>query len=156
MREMVERYGQRFDVGLLLGVWCRNTPTDDPRLKRLVLYTVNPPGVAGAVKDYAAMGSGGPFASYLLHRFHDAEKPTHRLSAEAATREAVYVVEEAKKVQLHCGGETQVMRLFEDGTEQPLTPKQVEAIVDDLKRRDERIKRHQQEMLERGRNVAKK
>jgi 20S proteasome alpha/beta subunit len=86
---------------LLLGVWCG---------AEWCLYTVYPDGVAGREEGYASMGSGSAFAEYLLARLYRDD-----LTLEEAIRVAVYVIEEVKKVDLHCGGPTHVVGVTKDG-----------------------------------------
>jgi hypothetical protein len=107
MGDMAQRYGggeDGLDLELLVGVYCKECPqTDDPPMSPMGLYGVFPPdedenvGVAEPMTDYAAMGTGGLFARYLLNRLHDEDHPTRDLTMDAAIHEAVYVIEEAKK-----------------------------------------------------------
>lgn len=80
---------------LLLGVCCG---------QESLIYTVYPDGVAERAERYASLGSGSAFAEYLLPRLH-----RYDLSLDEAVRVAVYVVEEVKKVDVHCGGPTQIV-----------------------------------------------
>lgn len=80
---------------LIVGVCCGGEPC---------IYTVYPDGVAERGEKYASLGSGSAFAEYLLARLYRDD-----LTLEQAVRVAVYVVEEVKKVDLHCGGPTQIV-----------------------------------------------
>jgi hypothetical protein len=107
MGDMAQRCGggeDGLDLELLVGVYCKECPqTDDPPMSPMGLYGVFPPDedenvdVAEPMTDYAAMGTGGLFARYLLNRLHDEDHPTRDLTMDAAIHEAVYVIEEAKK-----------------------------------------------------------
>ena len=108
--DMAKRHGygeddKGLDVGLLLGVWCRNAPRPEDESDNVddspcpyALYSIDPPergervGVADAVDDYVAMGSGGLFAQYLLDRLHDDDHKTTALTVEEGIVEAIYVV----------------------------------------------------------------
>jgi len=116
MGQMKTRYGDDLDLELLTGVYCKNCPKDEDRnITPIALYSISAPeedekvGIAEPVTDYAAMGSGGLFARYLLNRLHDDDHPTTELTMDAAIREAVYVIEEVTKVDLWCGGPTQLL-----------------------------------------------
>ena len=151
--EMAERYGggeDGLDLELLVGVFCKECPkTDDPPLSPIAMYSVYPPdegekvGVAEPVTDYAAMGSGGLFARYLLNRLHDEEHPTKNLSMEAALYEAVYVIEEVTKVDLYCGGPTQLFCIHEDGKLERKKPADIKKISLDLAQKDVTVKNSQ-------------
>jgi 20S proteasome alpha/beta subunit len=150
VREMYDRYGQNLDLTLLLAVHCKNTPTDEPPPLGpipLGLYNVYVPGVAEIVNDYTALGSGGPFARYLLSRFHEGEdNSTATMSVEESVREAVYVIEEVKKVQLHCGGETHVAYILKDGQVEHKETRQIKEIVRELDTADLAIKKQQRKI----------
>jgi 20S proteasome alpha/beta subunit len=160
--EMGERYGggeDGLDLELLVGVFCKNCPKaedEKSRISPVGLYSVYPPeedqkvGVAEAVTDYTAMGTGGLFARYLLNRLHDEEHPTTKLSMEVAIREAVYVIEEVKKVDLWCGGPTQLLCITRSGDEYVLEkkkPAEIKQIADDLAADDATVKNRQREIL---------
>lgn len=80
---------------LVVGLCCNNESR---------IYTVYPDGVAERAERYASLGSGSAFAEYLLARLYRDD-----LTLDEAIRVAVYVIEEVKKVDLHCGGPTQVV-----------------------------------------------
>ncbi len=114
MGEMAERYGggeEGLELGIMVGVFCKNCPkTDEPPMSPIGLYAINAPGedekvgIAEPITDYAAVGSGGLFATYLFNRLHDESHPTTALTVDTAICEAVYVIEEVTKVDLWCGG----------------------------------------------------
>lgn len=162
--QMKQRYGEDLDVELLLAVWCKNTPQTDvegDRPPAIGLYNVYPPeekeilGVAEPVSDYSALGSGGLFARYLLNRFHGENGPTQNLSINAAVREAVYVVEEAKKVDLYCGGETHVAVIRPNKPVEIKSRDEIKRIVSQLDGADKTIKQNQQEMMARKITIEK-
>jgi len=136
--QMGERYGggdDGLDLELLVAVYCKECPkTDDPPILPIGMYSIYPPGedekvgVAEPVTDYAAMGSGGLFARYLLNRLHDDDNPTKNLSMNAALSEAVYVIEEATKVDLYCGGPTRLFCIHNDGRLERKTPSEIKKI----------------------------
>ena len=118
-------------------------------------------GVAEPVSDYAAMGSGGLFAPYLLNRLHDDEHPTTKLDMDAAIREAVYVIEEVTKVDLWCGGPTQLfcIRKGNEGDGYILErkkPQEIRRIVSDLASKDSDVKQKQRQILIGTPSAAKK
>jgi len=160
--EMAERYGggdDGLDLELLVGVFCKNCPKtedDDSRVSPIGLYSVYPPdedekvGVAEPVTDYAAMGTGGLFARYLLNRLHDEGHPTTDLTVDSAIREAVYVIEEVTKVDLWCGGPTQLHCIQRSGdtyTHEKKKPAEIKAIAADLASKDGDVKKKQREIL---------
>jgi 20S proteasome alpha/beta subunit len=160
--EMAERYGggdDGLDLELLVGVFCKNCPKtedDDSRISPIGLYSVYPPdedekvGVAEPVTDYAAMGTGGLFARYLLNRLHDEDHPTTDLKMDAAIREAVYVIEEVTKVDLWCGGPTQLLCIKRSGEKYALEkkkPAEIRKIAADLASKDSDVKKRQREIL---------
>lgn len=73
------------------------------------IFVVHPEGVAERAFKYSSLGSGSPFAEYLLARLCPDEP-----SLEEAIDIAVYTVEEVKKIDPHCGGETQVVCATKD------------------------------------------
>ena len=159
--EMGERYGggeDGLDLELMIGVYCANCPkSDDPPMSPIGLYSVYPPGedekvgVAEPVTDYAAMGTGGLFARYLLNRLHDEDHPTSKLSMESAIREAVYVIEEVTKVDLYCGGPTQLfcIRKQADGKFklERKRPAEIRKIAAGLASSDVEVKKKQREII---------
>jgi 20S proteasome alpha/beta subunit len=155
--EMAERYGMGedgLDLELLVGVFCKECPkTDNPPMSPIAMYSVYPPaegenkGVAEPVKDYAAMGSGGSFARYLLNRLHDEDHPTKKLSMDAALFEAVWVIEEATKVDLYCGGPTQLYCIHNDGRLERKKPKEIQGISARLSQKDIVVKNRQRELF---------
>jgi len=157
MGQMTARYGgdgEDFELSLLIGVYCKNCPkTGDDPPSPIGLYSVNPPeeeglvGVAEPITDYAAMGSGGLFARYLLNRLHDDDHPTTALSIDAAIREAVYVIEEVTKVDLWCGGPTQLLYITKDGRLDRKKPQELKRIASDIANSDWTIKEKQREMF---------
>lgn len=146
---MKARYEADLDLEILLGVWCKTPPVDEDAPPRLALYNVLSPdapgsvGVAEAVPDYTALGSGGPFARYLFQRFHDEGHPPTKLPMSSAILEAVYAVEEVKKISLHCGGDTQLVCITNDGKLKRHTRDEIAAIVSQLDAMDRNIKRRQ-------------
>lgn len=113
------------ELALMLGLHCGQTPC---------LYTIYPDGVAGKEERYASLGSGSAFAEYLLARLYRDD-----FTLEEAVRVAVYVVEEVKKVDLHCGGPTQVVVVKADAVERK-TDNEVRSIVQYLDEQDGHIK----------------
>jgi 20S proteasome alpha/beta subunit len=153
--EMQSRYGRHLNVALLLGVWCKYIPTTHKHGAHPAfgLYNVFPPeedelvGVAESITDYSALGSGGSFARYLLDRLHNGSHPTTELTMEAAVREAVYVIEEVKKVDLYCSGETYVACIRQgDGIEHK-NQREIKALIADLEKEDFTIKKKQREIM---------
>jgi 20S proteasome alpha/beta subunit len=123
MGQMKDRYGDDLELELMAAVYCKNCPQDEDRpISPIALYSVYPAGedekvgVAEPVTDYSAMGSGGLFARYLLNRLHDEDHPTKDLTMDAAIREAVYVIDEVTKVDLWCGGPTQLFCIRKEKT----------------------------------------
>lgn len=99
------------------------------------IYVVHPQGVAERAFKYSSLGTGSPFAEYVLARLCP-EEP----SLEEAVDIAVYTVEEIKKIDPHCGGETQVVC----ATKKEVTRKssyQVRQKVDELAARDDALSR---------------
>lgn len=121
------------DFALFLGVHCGTEPC---------LYTVYPDGVAGREDRYASLGSGSAFAEYLLARLY-----RDGLDLEEAVRIAVYVVEEVKKVEPHCGGPTQIV-VLSAGEIIRKSEAQVRDIVQSLEEYDSSLKRVWKEIVE--------
>lgn len=154
MGQMKTRYGDDLELELLVGVYCKNCPQDDDRpISPIALYSVYPAdenekvGVAEPVTDYAAMGSGGLFARYLLNRLHDEDHPTANLTMEAAIREAVYVIEEVTKVDLWCGGPTQLFCINKTGTLERKKPSEIKRLSLEMATRDVSVKKSQREIF---------
>ena len=157
MGQMKTRYGDDLELELLVGVFCKNCPHDEDReISPIALYSVFPAGedekvgVAEPVTDYSAMGSGGLFARYLLNRLHDEDHPTKDLTVEAATREATYVIEEVTKVDLWCGGPTQLFCIKRNGDSYALErkkPSELKEIGTDLAAKDVDIKKRQRQIF---------
>jgi 20S proteasome alpha/beta subunit len=156
MGTMTSRYGD-LDLELMVGVYCKNCPKQgEPPPSPIALFTVYPPeegqriGLAEPVVDYTAIGTGGLFARYLLNRLHDDEHPTARLSIDEAIKEAIYVIEEVKKVDLWCGGPTQLVYIAKEGEEYTLKrkrPSDIRTVASDLARADESAKTTQREIF---------
>ena len=162
MGDMKTRYGNKLDLELLVGVYCRHCPeteeekdTDRPP-PEIGLFSVSAPeedenvGVAESITDYSALGSGGLFARYLLNRLHDEEHSTMTLGIDQAIREAVYVIEEVKKVDLWCGGPTQLICIKKNGDECVLEkkkPKELAKIATEMNELDQNIKREQRSLF---------
>jgi len=108
---------------LMLGVCCQ---------EKTAIYTVYPDGVAEKAEEYASLGSGSAFAEYLLPRLYRDD-----LTLDEATRVCVYVVEEVKKVDVHCGGPTQAVAVGCKRGVSRKTDKEMRTILDDLKQADE-------------------
>ncbi len=151
MGQMKTRYGDDLDVELMVGVYCKHCPQDDedPPISKVALYSVYPAekddkvGVAEIVRDYDAMGSGSSFARYLLNRLHDEDNPTTDMTVEAGVREVIYIIEEAKKVDIWCGGPIQCFCLMKSGDEYKLekkTPLEIKNIVNALASADLEIR----------------
>lgn len=160
MGDMAKRYGggeEGLELGMMVGVFCRNCPkTDEPPLKPIGLYVINAPsedekvGIAEPVTDYAATGSGGLFATYLFNRLHDETHPTMALTVDTAIREAVYVIEEVKKVDLWCGGPTQMLCIRKKGDGyilEQIKPREIKRIAADLADKDSEVKAQQRQIL---------
>jgi 20S proteasome alpha/beta subunit len=113
------------NFALLLGVYCGNKPS---------IFAVSPDGVAAREERYAAMGSGESTAEYLLARLYDDE-----LTIDEAITTAVYVVEEVKKIDAHCGGPTQVLVITADGAVMK-SRKDIQKITKFLESQDNSIK----------------
>jgi 20S proteasome alpha/beta subunit len=152
--EMRDRYGRDLNLALLLGVWCKYIPGTDKRSSHpFGLYNIFPPeeeeliGIAESVTGYSALGTGGSFARYLFDRFHNGNNPTINLTMDAAVREAVYVIEEVKKVDLYCSGETYVACIRQGKGVEHRSQKDIRQIVADLEKKDLTIKRHQRERM---------
>jgi 20S proteasome alpha/beta subunit len=150
---MKDRYGAGLDLEVLVGVYCKDAPKHGDEVKELPspvgLYSISCPeenekvGVAEIVRDYAAMGSGGLFAHYLLNRLHDEDNPVSELTMDAAVREAVYVISEVVKVDLWCGGDIQVACIKRDGDAYTLErkrPNDVKRLVLELSEADRAVK----------------
>jgi 20S proteasome alpha/beta subunit len=157
MGQMKTRYGDDLELELLVGVYCKNCPEDEDRdIQKIGLYSVYPAdegekvGVAEPVTDYAAMGSGGLFARYLLNRLHDEDHPTTGLTMDAAIREAVYVIGEVTKVDLWCGGPTQLICIKKDQNKYVLERKRREDIARiafEIAKNDGDVKEKQRKMF---------
>ena len=68
------------------------------------------------------------------------------LGIEQAVREAVYVIEEVKKVDLWCGGPTQLICIKQSGDEYVLEkkkPREIAKIATEMSDLDQDIKREQ-------------
>ncbi len=157
---MKERYGAGLDLEVLVGVYCKDAPKHGDETKELPspigLYSISAPernekvGVAEAIRDYAAMGSGGLFAHYLLNRLHDEDNPVSALTMEAAVNEAIWVISEVVKVDLWCGGDIQVACLKTKGDTYLLErkrPNDIKVIARDLAETDQKIKASQRKMF---------
>jgi 20S proteasome alpha/beta subunit len=153
MGQMKTRYGDDLELELMAAVYCKNCPQDEDRdIPAIALYSVFPAdenetvGVAEPITDYSAMGSGGLFARYLLNRLHDEDHPTKALSVDDAIREAVYVIDEVTKVDLWCGGPTQLFYIRKDGDRYKMErkkPKELKQISLDIAANDVEIKNRQ-------------
>jgi 20S proteasome alpha/beta subunit len=93
------------------------------------------------------MGSGGLFARYLLNRLHDEDHPTSALTMDEAIREAVYVIEEVKKVDLWCGGPTQLICLTHAGKLERKKPAEVVKIAGELAKLDREVRDSQRKLF---------
>jgi len=154
--EMGERYGggeDGLELELMIGVYCKNCP---PEVTPIGLYSIYPPGedekvgVAEPVTDYATMGTGGLFARYLLNRLHDEDHPTTSMTMDAAIREAIYVIEEVTKVDLWCGGPTQLLCIKRVRGKYVLTkkrPGEIKKIVSEVAHKDIDVKKRQREIF---------
>ncbi|HEV2494512.1 MAG TPA: hypothetical protein VG204_15730 [Terriglobia bacterium] len=158
MGDMKTRYGDKLDLELLVGVYCKQCPlkdeerdTDTPP-PEIGLFSISAPeeeekvGVAESITDYSSLGSGGLFARYLLNRLHDEDHSTMSLDMDSAIREAAYVVEEVKKVDLWCGGPTQLICIRKSGDSYVLErkkPKELAVIATEMDALDQRIKQRQ-------------
>jgi len=153
---MKSRYNEPdsdMELQLLVGTYCKVKLTGDDAPPQLGLYNIVPPseeekiGVAERVIDYATIGSGGLFARYLLNRLHDETHPTTALTLDAAIREVVYVISEAIKVDLWCGGEIQIAYLKNDGYRDWVSSDAIKETLVELNKADSGIKRRQQAMI---------
>jgi hypothetical protein len=162
---MKERYGHGLDLEVLVAVYCKDAPKHGDETKKLPnpigLYSISCPeknekvGVAEVVRDYAAMGSGGLFAHYLLNRLHDEDNPVSALTMESAVREAVYVVSEVIKVDLWCGGDIQVACIKQDKSADEYKlerkrPDDIKRLVLSLAENDKEVKDNQRRMLKKS------
>jgi len=158
--KMKDRYGADLDLEVLVGVYCKDSPKHGDEEKELPspigLYSISAPekrervGVAEAIQDYSAMGSGGLFAHYLLNRLHDDENPLSELTMEAAVNEAIWVVSEVVKVDLWCGGDIQVACIRKAGDGYTLERKRsadIRKCAIDLADTDTKIKRSHRRMF---------
>ncbi len=93
-------------------------------------YIVGSTGIAARVHKFDAIGSGLFYARYLLQRLYGED-----LAVEQAKAVAVYVVEEVKKNDPNCGGETQVHVVGDKGIER-LTREEIRDLVAQLEVRD--------------------
>jgi 20S proteasome alpha/beta subunit len=96
---------ETLDVAFMLGVHCEGV-ANEPRS----LYIVYPNGVAERELGYATIGSGAPYAEYLLARLY-----RESMALDFAVKTAVYVIEEVKKIDPYCGGQTHVAILTDTG-----------------------------------------
>jgi len=158
--DMRDRYGEALeeDLELMIGVYCKNCPPAEEGEKpepKLALYNIYAPGeeetqkvgVAERVEDYSAMGSGGLFARYLLNRLYDESHPTSALTMDEAVKEAVYVIEEVTKVDLWCGGPTQLICLTNDGKLERKQPAEILKIAAELTKLDQQVKESQRQLF---------
>lgn len=99
------------------------------------IFVVSPEGIAEKAFKYTSLGSGSPFAEYLLARLCP-EEP----SLNEAIDIAAYVVEEVKKIDPHCGGQTQVVCASKDGVSRK-SSYEVRQKVDELAARDDALSR---------------
>lgn len=95
------------------------------------IYTVYADGISAKEEGYASLGSGSAFAEYLLPRLHNKD-----LTLEQATRVCVYVVEEVKKVDVHCGGPTQVVSINCKGGVSRKNEDEMKKVLKDLEAAD--------------------
>jgi 20S proteasome alpha/beta subunit len=72
------------------------------------LYVLYPDGVAEPYDNYCAEGSGTPFAEYLLSKLYDP-----KITLGIAKKLAIYIIEEAKKVDAYVGGPVNVVAIKE-------------------------------------------
>ncbi len=151
--------GRGLDFELLLGVWCKNAPKGDPEDLDdppcpIGLYCISPPtageklGLAEKVDDYAAMGSGGLFARYLLNRLHDDGPPTTDLTMDEMLYEAIYVIIEVNKIDLYCGGDIHAVRIPSVGTKVINVGKEsIKKIILALDKQDRLVRQNQREVI---------
>ncbi len=100
------------------------------------------------VNHYSGLGTGVPFARYMLNRLHNGESnSTQDMTLEEAVKEAVYVIEEVKKVQLHCGGETHVVCIRQNGRVQHRKQNEIKGIIRELESADLEINKRQRKMM---------
>ena len=81
-----------------------------------------------------------------MERFSAVPSCAAKLSLEAAVREVVYVVEQVKKVDLYCGGETQVVSI-RDKTLAMRSAEEIRGIVQQLEKLDTNIMTQQRRMV---------
>jgi len=67
------------------------------------IFSVFPEGVAQKETGYAALGSGSPFAEYLLSRMYRTS-----INVVQGSLIAAYIIEQVKSVEPYCGGPTYI------------------------------------------------
>lgn len=100
------------------------------------LFSVSLNGVAEFIETYCVIGSGFLFAEYVLSRLYKKE-----INIFEAINIIIYVIEEVKKMDPNCGGETKIsaisnnLGILPQGMKQPL----IEARTTWLKQIDKKI-----------------
>jgi 20S proteasome alpha/beta subunit len=112
--------------GFIIVVGCADSSGGNP-----CIYIIGPDGVAQRVHKFDSVGSGSVYAEYLLAKYYQ-----DQVTVEKATELAAYVVEEVKKIDPNCGGNTQIVTLDKGGIRK-LTPQEVKKIVQNVTEIDE-------------------
>jgi len=121
------------DLGVMMGISLARKNAGDGAItwKDNALFTISADGIAQREDDYSTMGSGSPYAEYILQRGWRENMPMIM-----ALHLAIYAVEEAKKVDPFCGAQTRVVVLTNGvGVDFPIP--EVQEIVKRLAERDE-------------------
>ncbi|MGB8411873.1 MAG: hypothetical protein WCE23_03515 [Candidatus Binatus sp.] len=124
------------DLGVMMAVsLARKKGTEGPVIwKDNALFTISADGIAQREDDYSTMGSGSPYAEYIIQRAWRENMPSMM-----AIHLAIYAVEEAKKIDPYCGGQTRVM-VVTNGVAVEFPVSNIQDIVKKLSDRDENTK----------------
>jgi len=93
------------DYSLLIGVVANNNDMLDKGL-----FTVIPRGEVISNENYSAIGHGWIFAEYIFSRLWDKD-----LKYIGAIDTILYILEEVKKMDITCGGDTEISMILDNG-----------------------------------------
>jgi len=95
------------------------------------LFNIYPEGLAEKQERYASLGSGSPFADYILSKlYYDS------LSLKDGVRLAAYIIEEVKKVDPNVGGPTKIFTINKDNKTDIKDAFEIQAIINEFWRVD--------------------
>ncbi|MGC9193578.1 MAG: hypothetical protein ACP5FQ_06740 [Thermoplasmata archaeon] len=92
-----------FDFYLMLGGMSLNSETGGSKPDLYILYEN---GIAEPEQDYATIGSGAPYAEYLLSKYY-----SNSIELDGAIKLAIFVISEVQKMDPNVGGKIKVIRI---------------------------------------------